>query len=109
MAMWHSSRLGSTLVVSVATLTVMVGVTSHAQVSTNPYRATYGWEKLPASRGKLGVVAGIYMDPDGKHIWMLSRCEGDGNACLNSKVDPILKFDLDGNLVKSFGAGLFNW
>jgi DNA-binding beta-propeller fold protein YncE len=49
------------------------------------------------------------MDPDGKHIWMLSRCEGDGNACLNSKADPVLKFDLDGNLVKSFGAGLFNW
>lgn len=107
--MWHSSRLGSTLVASVAMLIVIVGVELRAQVSTNPYRAVYGWEKLPASRGKLGVVAGIYMDPDGKHIWMLSRCEGDGNACLNSKVDPVLKFDLDGNLVKSFGAGLFNW
>ena len=58
---------------------------------------------------KVGVIAGIYMDPGGKHLWMLSRCEGDGNACLNSKVDPVLKFDLDGNLVKSFGAGLFNW
>jgi sugar lactone lactonase YvrE len=79
-----------------------------AQITTNPYRAIYGWEKLPAGR-KLGVIAGIYMDPDGKHLWMLSRCEGDGNACLNSKVDPILKFDLNGTLVKSFGAALFNW
>jgi len=81
---------------------------SIAQITTNPYRAIYGWEKLPAGR-KLGVLAGIYMDPDGKHLWMLSRCEGDGNACLNSKVDPVLKFDLNGNLVKSFGASLFNW
>ena len=79
-----------------------------AQITTNPYRAIYGWEKLPPGR-KLGVIAGIYMDPDGKHLWLLSRCEGDGNACLNSKVDPVLKFDLNGNLVKSFGAGLFNW
>ena len=91
------------------TLAIVLSVQpTQAQVTTNPYRAIYGWEKMPPGR-KLGVVAGIYMDPDGKHLWMLSRCEGDGNACLNSKVDPILKFDLDGNLVKSFGAGMFNW
>ena len=102
--MSHSRRIVA--VVGVLALTVLLfAQEAGAQVSSNPYRAVYGWEKLPASRGKLGVIAGIYMDPDGKHLWMLSRCEGDGNACLNSKVDPILKFDLDGNLVKSFGAG----
>jgi sugar lactone lactonase YvrE len=79
-----------------------------AQITTNPYRAIYGWEKMPPGR-TLGVIAGIYTDPDQKHLWMLSRCEGDGNACLGSKVDPILKFDLNGNLVKSFGAGMFVW
>ena len=80
-----------------------------AQVTTNPYRGIYGWEKPPQGRSELGVVAGIYTDPDKRHIWVLTRCEGDGNACLGSKVDPVLKFDMDGNVVKAFGAGLFVW
>jgi hypothetical protein len=80
-----------------------------AQISTNSYRAIYGWEKMPAGRDALGVVAGIYTDPDKKHIWMLTRCEANANACLASKVDPVLKFDMNGNVVKSFGAGMFVW
>ena len=107
--MSHLRRIGTILVVGAAVLAVTSTERLGAQITTNPYRAVYGWEKIPASRGKLGVVAGIYTDPDKKHMWMLSRCEGDGNACLNSKVDPVLKFDLAGNLVKSFGAGMFNW
>jgi hypothetical protein len=107
--MFHTRRNGWMVATSMAIVLISNAGSTTAQVSTNPYRAVYGWEKLPADRGKLGVVAGIYMDPDGKHIWMLSRCEGDGNACLHSKVDPVLKFDLNGNLVKSFGSGLFNW
>lgn len=102
-------RVGSIVVASLAALTAMGGARAAAQISTNPYRAVYGWEKLPPGRDSLGVVAGIYTDPDKKHLWMLTRCEGDGNACLTSKVDPVLKFDLDGNLVKSFGAGMFAW
>ena len=82
---------------------------ARAQVTTNPYRGIYGWEKPPQGRERLGVVAGIYTDPDKKHIWVLTRCEGDGNACLGSKVDPVLKFDMDGNVVKAFGAGMFVW
>ena len=38
---------------------------------------------------------------------MLSRC--GANHCAGSDQDPILKFDLDGNLTKSFGAGLFSF
>ena len=89
-----------------AALSVFVGTESSAQVTNNPYRAIYGWEKISPGR-KLGVVSGIYLDPDGKHLWMLSRC--GGNNCAGVDVDPILKFDLDGNLVKSFGKGLFGW
>lgn len=91
-----------------ASVALLAAADTVAQVSTNPYRAIYNWEKMPEGR-KLGVIAGIYTDPDQKHLWMLSRCEGDGNACLGSKVDPVLKFDLEGNLVKSFGAGMFVW
>jgi len=70
------------------------------------YRAVYGWEKLPEGR-KLGVVSGVFPDPDGEHIWVLSRC--GGNGCAGSDVDPILKFDLEGNLIDSFGGGLTAW
>ena len=54
------------------------------------------------------------MDPDGKHVWAVIRCDADaperfGNECLDSDLDPIIKFDLDGNVVESFGSGLFIW
>lgn len=70
----------------------------------NPYHAVHGWERLPEGR-TLGVVSGVYPDPDGQHLWMLDRC--GANECAGSPLDPILKFDLAGNLVDSFGAGLF--
>jgi streptogramin lyase len=53
------------------------------------------------------VPSGVYPDPDGEHIWMLTRC--GANHCAGSDQDPILKLDLDGNLVDSFGSGLFSW
>lgn len=81
------------------------GSPASAQSSTtNPYRATLGWEQLPEGR-TLGVVSGVIPDPDGRHLWILDRC--GGNQCAGTDLDPILKLDLDGNLVDSFGAGLF--
>ena len=80
-------------------------VVSLAQVTTNnPYRVQMGWGKLPEGRS-FGVVSGVFPDPDGEHIWMLDRC-GD-NQCAGTDINPILKFDLDGKLVDSLGAGLF--
>lgn len=101
------ARLG--LALSIAALMTMSSSAPQAQVTTNPYRAIYGWEKLPKDREALGVVAGIYTDPDKKHLWVLTRCAGNANACLDSKDDPVLRFDMDGNVVKSFGAGMFVW
>ena len=72
--------------------------------TTNPYRVTFGWEKLPEGR-TLGIVSGAFPDPDGQHVWMLDRC--GGNQCAETNLDPILKLDLEGNLVDSFGAGIF--
>jgi sugar lactone lactonase YvrE len=89
----------------IATLAMLAAATASAQHS-NPYRAYYDWAKLPEGR-KLGVVAGIYQDPGGEHMWLMDRC--GGNNCAGVDLDPILKFDLDGNLVASFGAGLFGW
>jgi hypothetical protein len=54
------------------------------------------------------------MDPDGKHLWAIIRCASTdpkrfGSECLDSDLDPILEFDLDGNVLKSFGGGMFIW
>ncbi len=81
------------LCAAIAAIVLTDGTPLGAQLSTNPYRAIYGWEKLPKGRESLGVVAGIYTDPDKKHLWMLTRCAANANACLNSKDDPVLKFD----------------
>ena len=70
------------------------------------YRAMDGWATLPDGR-EWGAVTGVFPDPDGRHLWVLDRC--GANSCLGSDLDPIFKFDLEGNLVASFGAGLFAW
>ena len=66
--MSDSSRFRSTLVTSLIVLAMLVAAAASAQYS-NPYRAYYGWAKLPEGR-TLGVVAGIYQDPDGQHMWL---------------------------------------
>jgi DNA-binding beta-propeller fold protein YncE len=70
----------------------------------NPYRAVEDWAKLPDGR-KWGQTISVGIDPDGKSIWVFDRC--GGTSCDSSNVAPILKFDADGKLVKSFGAGMF--
>jgi len=81
----------------------------------NPYRTVTGSDKnfhyfkLPAGR-TWGSTAAVDMDKDGKTIWVAERC--GGNSCLDaatgqmSPLDPVLHFDENGNLLKSFGAGL---
>lgn len=101
-------RLVKSLLVLVGiTLVFMQGLTVEAQsVANNPYHAVHGWEKMP-NGWKLGVPSGIFPDPDGEHLWILSRC--GANHCANSDQDAIFKFDLDGNVVKSFGSSLFSF
>jgi hypothetical protein len=79
----------------------------------NPYRAVDSWAQLPDGR-TMGAVGDLTMDPDGLHLWVIIRCDASapdrfGNECLDSDLDPVLKFDLDGNVVESFGSGLFVW
>ena len=68
----------------------------------NPYETIRDWGTLPSGR-TWGSTAGIDIDPDGKSIWAYDRC--GANSCAGSNLDPILKFDATGRLVKSFGAG----
>jgi len=75
----------------------------------NPYHTIEGWAKLPAGR-TWGSTSAVDLDPDGTSIWVAERCSGNVGACVtNPHLDPIMKFDTDGNLVTSFGAGLITW
>ena len=84
-----------------------------AQALPNPYRAVDGWANMPAGR-PMGAVGDLKLDPDGRHLWVVVRCTATepnrfGNECLDSDLDPVLEFDLQGNIVKSFGGGMFIW
>ena len=53
----------------------------------------------------IGSTAGISISPDGKSIWVFDRC--GANDCVGSDLDPIMQFDLNGNLLASFGSQMF--
>jgi sugar lactone lactonase YvrE len=69
----------------------------------NPYRTVEGWARLPEGR-PWGSTSAVEIDKDGRSVWVAERC--GANSCAGSSLDPILKFDSTGALVKSFGAGL---
>jgi len=71
----------------------------------NPYRTIADWAKLPQGR-TWGSAAGVAVDRDA-NIWVAERCVA--NTCVGSSLSPILEFDRSGNLLKSFGAGMFVW
>jgi sugar lactone lactonase YvrE len=68
----------------------------------NPYQTIENYFKMPAGR-TWGATSAVGVDRDGTSIWVGERC--GANTCLDSKLDPILKFAASGTLVKSFGAG----
>ncbi len=85
----------------------------------NPYRSVGNWAKLPDGR-TWGSTSAVAIDADGSSVWVGERCgefappsqmaqilaAGKPFACEGSKLDPIMKFDASGKLVKSFGAGM---
>ena len=72
----------------------------------NPYETVRDFGTLPDGR-TWGSVSALNVDIDGVHIWVADRC--GSNSCAESNVDPIGKMDPEGNVVKSFGAGLITW
>jgi hypothetical protein len=70
----------------------------------NPYRTVEHYFKLPDGRA-WGSTSAVEIDKDGSSIWVAERC--GTNSCAGSQLDPILKFDASGKLVKSFGSGMF--
>jgi sugar lactone lactonase YvrE len=72
----------------------------------NPYETIRDFGQLPNNR-KWGSVSAINIDIDGKSVWAGDRC--GANSCAGSDVDPIVKLDPDGKVLKAFGAGLVLW
>jgi sugar lactone lactonase YvrE len=76
----------------------------------NPYRTIENFAKMPEGR-TWGSTSAVDIDRDGKSIWVAERCGQnscwDATAGKMSPLDVVLKFDEDGKLVRSFGAGLF--
>ena len=96
--MFASDRFARS-VATVAALVAALGAVAAAQGDLEFRSADYthvaGWAKLPAHI-TWGNVISVDPDPDGEHVWALHRSE-----------PPILKFDPDGNLIQTFGDGMF--
>ena len=71
-----------------------------------PYRTTRDWGQLPAGTAKWAAVTAVEAAPDGS-IYVIHRCAA--NSCVDRPEPPILKFDANGKLLKSWGAGMFNF
>ncbi|MGI9202569.1 MAG: peptidyl-alpha-hydroxyglycine alpha-amidating lyase family protein [Woeseiaceae bacterium] len=82
------------------------GIVCAQNNAPNPYKSVAGWAKLPDGR-EWGATSAIYPANDGKHIWIAERC--GTNLCVGSDVDPVMLFDAEGNVVKSFGSGMITW
>jgi sugar lactone lactonase YvrE len=75
-----------------------------------PYHTENDWAQPEGGR-KWGAVSAIDIDKDGKSVWMFERCSGtrDDECVQNPKMNPIMKFDSQGKLLKAFGAGMFHY
>lgn len=117
----HSKARASALLIAAAAL--LCGADAANQGSapptdlSNPYQTIAPWGKLPEGR-QWGALSGIAIDRDGTSLWVADRCGANPDApagespfrfdsCAYSSVPPVLKFDVAGNLQRSFGADMF--
>jgi DNA-binding beta-propeller fold protein YncE len=68
-----------------------------------PYRTTRDWGQLPPGV-KWAAVTAVEPAPDGT-IYVVHRCFA--NSCAGRTEAPILKYDANGKLLSSWGAGMF--
>ena len=111
----HAFALAITAAVTIFGGEALTQATTPTNSLPNPYRSIDNWAQLPDGR-TWGSTSAVDIDPDGTSVWVGERCgafappgqlkAGVPFACEGSKLDPILRFDASGRLVKSFGAGL---
>jgi streptogramin lyase len=101
--MSYARRTRFVLTGCIAAVIALSAASNDPNSQPNPYRTIDHWGKLPNGR-TWGSTAGIDIDSH-DHVWVAERC--GANSCAGSKLDPVLEFDAEGNLLKSFGAGMF--
>jgi len=85
-----------------ATETAAVAVTD----LPNPFASmNRGWGNLPGGL-EWGQVSAVDIDRDGRHVWVADRC-GASNCIGASDRPVVIQLDPDGNVTRSFGAGMF--
>ena len=75
----------------------------------NPYTRIHPWGEMPydeANYDARASVIGVDEGPDG-NIYVLTRC--NRNSCAGRTESPVMKFNADGKLLASWGAGLFDF
>ena len=78
------------------------------QAQSNPYRVgDEAWGQLPEGR-TWGALSAVFPAPDGRTMWVAERC-GQNSCVGRDAIPPVLQFDLDGRLLRSFGAGMIAW
>ncbi len=105
-------RMRFTLFLSLVPVMALSGGTTHIQghvqpVSDlpNPYRTIENYFQLAEGRWWASTSA-VDIDIDGKSIWVADRCAA--NSCAGSPLNPVLKFEDSGKLVRRFGEKMFN-
>ena len=58
------------------------------------------WAEDPPGRN-WGSTSSVYPDSDGRHIWVGERCGANGNCFDTPDLQPILKFNTEGEVVDS--------
>jgi sugar lactone lactonase YvrE len=93
------------------TRVLLIGLLLLAQSGTNavrndlpqPYRTTRDWGELPPGM-KWAAVTAVEPAPDGS-LYVVHRCFA--NSCAGRPEPPILKYDANGRLLKTWGEGMF--
>ena len=83
----------------------------NANAIPNPYETVnpgeQDWVTLPNGRS-WGATSTVYHAGDG-YLWAAERCGANGNCLDTPDIDPVFLIDPEGNVVRSFGAGLIVW
>ena len=88
--------------ITVACTLLVVGVAALA--ANHPFRATPGWGDIGRAWGSTSAV---YTTSEG-NVWVAERC-GENTCVGHDDLDNVFLFNPAGELLKSFGAGVFVW